>query len=291
VGRCYGKVKAMFNDYGFPAKEVTPSTPVKVLGLSGVPEAGEKFYCVEDEKKAREIVNIRQESEKQSQLKLVQRISLEQLYSQIKEGQIKELKIILKADVMGSLGAIKESLKKLHSEEIKINIIHEGIGSINTSDAVLAAASNALILGFNIMPDMGAKEVIAKEGIEVRTYNIIYELTNELKAALEGMLEPKIKKVFLGKAEVRKVFSLSTSGVVAGCFVSKGKILRNSEVNLVRNGQAVFEGKISSLKRFKDDVREVVEGFECGISLVNFQDIHEGDIIEAYEIQKIARKL
>jgi translation initiation factor IF-2 len=256
-----------------------------------VPEAGEQLFAIVDEKTAKEIARVREEKARQSQMQPVQRISLENLYAQIKEGVIKELKIILKADVMGSLGAIKESLKKIETPEIKLTIIHEGAGDINSSDVILAAVSNALILGFSVGTDIQAKELIAREGVDLRSYNIIYELTNDLKAALEGMLEPKIKKLFLGRAEVRKVFKLSRAGVVAGCFVSKGKILRSSTVNLMRNGQSVFEGKISALKRFKDDVKEVGEGVECGVSLVDLQEIQEGDVIEAYEIQKIARKL
>lgn len=291
IGRFYGKAKAMFDDYGRPLKEAYPSSPVLVLGLQGAPEAGEQFYCVEDEKEAREIAQQREEKARLGALRAVERISLEQLYTQIKEGQIKELKIIIKADGRGSLEAIKDALRKAEIPEIKFNIIHEGVGSINTSDAILAVASNALILGFSVDADSGAKEVISKEGVELRTYNIIYELTNELKAAMEGMLEPKIKQVFLGRVEVRKVFKITKAGVVAGCFVSKGKILRSCEVHLVRNSEVVFKGKISSLKRFKDDVREVTEGLECGISLAGFEDIQVGDIIEAYEIQKIARKL
>ena len=291
AGRYYGKIRAMFNDRGQSITEAKPSFPVEILGLSGVPEAGEQFFVVEDEKKARELALKRQEKEKQQQLRAVKRISLQDLYSQIKEGRLKELKLILKADVQGSLEAIKEILSKLDTSEIKLNIIHEATGRINASDVILAVASDALILGFHVAADERAKELLAKEGVDVRTYNIIYELANDMKAALEGMLEPKLKKVFLGRAEVRKVFKVSGIGTVAGCFVTKGKITRSGLVNLIRNNQAVFEGKISSLKRFKDDAREVADGFECGIALGNFQDFQEGDIIEAYDIEKIARKL
>lgn len=291
IGKLYGKVRAMFDDRGRSVTEAMPSTPIEVLGISGVPEGGEQFFVVEDEKTARSIASQRQEKEKLAQVKTIKRISLEDLYTEIKEGKIKELKVILKADVKGSLEAIKESFKKLDTAEIKLNIIHEGTGPINISDVILASASNALILGFHVKPDEKAKGLADKEGIDIRTYNIIYELSNDLKSALEGMLEPEIKKVFLGRAEVRKIFQLSRAGTVAGCFVVKGKILRNAEISLVRNGGVIFEGKISSLKRFKDDVRDVSEGFECGISIGGFQDIKEGDIIEAYEIKKIARRL
>ena len=291
VGKYYAKIRAMFNDHGQSVTEARPSFAVEVLGLSGVPYAGEKFFVIEDEKLAKELVFKRQEKERQEQLRAVKRISLEDLYAQIKEGKLKELKLIIKADVQGSLEAIKDTLNKLNVSEIKLDIIHEAVGSINTSDVILAVASNALILGFHVTADERAKELIAKEGIDVRTYNIIYELANDIKAALEGMLEPKLKKVFLGKVEVRKIFKVSRVGTVAGCYVNKGKIMRASLVDVIRNGQTVFEGKISSLKHLKDDAREVTEGFECGIALEGFDDFKEGDIIEAYEIEKIARKL
>jgi len=292
VDKFYGKIRAMFNDHGKAVIEVGPSFPVEVLGLSGVPAAGEQFFAVEDEKTARQLSLERQEKKRQQHIKSIKRISLEDLYAQIKEGKLKELKLIIKADVQGSLEAIKETLNKLDVSEIKIEIIHQGVGNINSSDVVLAVASNALILGFNVVADERAKELIAQEGVDARVYNIIYELANDIKAALEGMLEPKLKKVFVGRVEIRKVFKLSSrAGAVAGCFVSKGKVNRSVSVTLVRNGSPVFEGKLSSLKRFKDDVKEVAEGFECGITLAGFDDLKEGDIIEAYDIEKIARKL
>jgi translation initiation factor IF-2 len=291
VGNYYGKIRAMFNDRGVPVNQVLPSFPVEVLGLGGIPDAGTQFFAIEDEKIAKDLVIKRQEKEKLQQVRAVKRINLEELHAQIKEGKLKELKIIIKSDVQGSLGAIKDTLAKINAQEIKLEIIHEGVGAINSSDVVLAAASNALILGFHVEADERAKELIAKEGIDVRIYNVIYELANDIKAALEGMLEPKLKKVFLGRAEVKKVFKLSRSGTIAGCLVSKGKITRNALINLVRNAEVVFEGRISSLKRFKDDVREVAEGFECGISLGGFDNLMEGDTIEAYEIEKIARTL
>jgi len=291
VGRYYGKIRAMFDEHREAVKEALPSVPVEVLGLSGVPEAGEEFFAVEDEKKARQLAMLREEAVKQKDIKMAKKVTLEDLYAQIKEGSIKELRIILKADVQGSLEAVVESLKKIESKEVQINLLHTGIGSINSSDVILASASNAIVFGFHVKPDNRAQDLIAREEVDVRTYNVIYELINDLKAALEGMLEPKIKRVFLGRAEVRKVFRLSKAGVVAGSFVLKGKILRNALASIVRNGQVVHEGKIDSLKRFKDDVREVGEGFECGISVSNFSDYKEGDIIEVYEEQKIARKL
>ncbi|MDD5669426.1 MAG: translation initiation factor IF-2, partial [Candidatus Omnitrophica bacterium] len=268
-----------------------PSMPVEVLGISGIPEAGEQFYVLEDEKLAKELAVKRQEQERDKQMKPVKRLGLEDLYAQIKEGKLKELKLILKADAQGSLEAIKDVLGKLNISEVKLNILHEGIGNINISDVMLAVASEALILGFNVEIEDASKVIIEKEGQEVRTYNIIYELANDIKAALEGMLEPKLKKIFLGKADVRKVFKLSSSGIIAGSFVSKGKIIRSAHIRVVRNGQEVFEGYLASLKRFKDDVREVEEGFECGISVKGFDQVMEGDVIEAYDIKKIARTI
>jgi translation initiation factor IF-2 len=291
VGNFYGKIRAMFNDRASSVTSVGPSSPVEVLGITGIPQAGEPFFAIEDEKTAKELAAARSEKERILQIKAVKRVSLEDLHAQIAAGKLKELKLIIKADVQGSLGAIKETLEKLNVSEIKLDIIHTGVGNINSSDAILAVASNALILGFNISSDERAREIAAKEGIDVRNYNIIYELANDIKAAVEGMLEPKIKKTFVGRAEVRKMFKLTKSGNVAGCFVTKGKISRQSLINLVRNGELVFEGKLSSLKRFKDDVREVQEGFECGMAIAGFDDLHEGDLIEAFDIEKIARKL
>ncbi|MDD5729959.1 MAG: translation initiation factor IF-2 [Candidatus Omnitrophica bacterium] len=291
LGHLYGKIRAMFNDLGHSITEAGPSVPIEVMGISGLPQAGEQFFAIKDEKQAKEFALKRQEKEKEEQMKPIKRMGLEDLYSQIKEGKLKELKLIIKADAQGSLEAIKDVLGKIPSTEISMNIIHEGIGNINISDVILAVASNALILGFNVVVDDTAKEMIAKEGQEVRTYNIIYELANDIRAALEGMLEPKLKKIFVGKAEIRKVFKLSRSGTIAGSFVTKGKIMRGTVVDLVRNGQVVYEGELASLKRFKDDVREVAEGFECGLALKGFDAVMEGDIVEAYQIEKIARKL
>jgi translation initiation factor IF-2 len=291
VGNFYGKIRAMFNDRGQSVTSVNPSFPVEVLGISGIPEAGEQFFVIGDEKQAKDLARSRSEKERLRDMKSVKRISLEDLRAQIEAGKLKELKLIIKADVQGSFEAIKDTLNKLPVSEIKLDIIHTGVGNINTSDVILAVASNALILGFNVIADERAKELVAKEGIDVRIYNIIYELANDIRAAIEGMLEPRIKKVSIGRAEVRKVFKLTRAGTVAGCFVTNGKINRSSLINLVRNGQVAFEGKLASLKRFKDDVRDVAEGFECGMSLSGFDHLQEGDIIEAYEIEKTARKL
>ncbi|MFH1198579.1 MAG: translation initiation factor IF-2, partial [Candidatus Omnitrophota bacterium] len=291
VGKFYGKIRAMSNHHGQAILEASPSCPVEVLGISGIPEAGEQFFVIADEALAKEMAGKRHENHRQSEIKIIKRISLEDLHAQIQAGKIQELKIILKSDVQGSLEAIKDTILKLNVSEIKIDIIHNGVGNINTSDIILAVASNALVLGFNIVADNQAKAMAAKEGVDIKIYNIIYELANDIKTAVEGMLAPKLKKVFVGRAEIRKVLRLSRAGTVAGCFVPKGKITRHVNVSLVRNGEVVFEGKISALKRFKDDVKEVGEGFECGISLSGFDAYQEGDIIEAYDVERIARKL
>jgi translation initiation factor IF-2 len=291
VGNFYGKIRAMFNDHSQSVTSAAPGVPVEVLGIAGIAAAGEQFFGFADEKEAKDLAAMRAEREKQEQIKTVKRVSLEDLHNQIQEGKIKDLKIIIKADVQGSLEAIKDTLNKLNVSEIKLDFIHTGVGNINSSDVILAIASNALILGFNVAQDDLAKELVNKEGVDVKTYNIIYELANDIKAAIEGMLEPKLKRIFLGRADVKKVLKLSRAGTVAGCYVSKGKISRTSSMAVVRNGVSVFEGKISALKRFKDDVREVPEGFECGISLSGFDQYMEGDILEAYNIEKTVRRL
>ncbi|MDD5253216.1 MAG: translation initiation factor IF-2, partial [Candidatus Omnitrophica bacterium] len=291
VGNLYGKIRAMLNDRFQSVTAVGPASPVEILGISGIPQVGEQFFVIEDENQAKDLVQARMEKERQQQIKSVKRVSLEDLHAQIAEGKIKELKLIIKADVQGSLEAIKDTLDKLNVSEIKIDVIHAGVGNINNSDVILAMASDALIVGFNVNSDELAKELISKEGLEVKIYNIIYELANDIKAAVEGMLDPRLKRIFLGKLEVKKMFKLTRSGLIAGCIVTKGKVNRNSMVTVERNGQVAFEGKLSSLKRFKDDVRDVAEGFECGIAIGGFDQLMEGDIIEAYEIEKIARKL
>ncbi|MDP3142636.1 MAG: translation initiation factor IF-2 [Candidatus Omnitrophota bacterium] len=292
AGNYSGKVRAMFNDRQSVLTFVGPATPAEILGLSGVPEAGEKFYVIKDEKTAREIMLKRHEIARQTRMQPIARVSLEDISAQIKDGKsIKELRIILKADVQGSLEALLDSLKKIPSTEVQLLVIHNAIGSINTSDVILAAASNAVIIGFHVEMDEPAKEQAVKEGVDVRTYRIIYDAINEIRAALEGMLAPKLKKIFMGKVEIRQMFKLTKSGQVAGCFVVKGKINRTAQLEVVRNGEVVFEGKLGSLKRFKDDVKEVAEGFECGLTIAGFDSVMAGDIVEAFEIEKIARKL
>jgi len=290
-GLYYGKIKAMINDKSERVKEAPPSMPVEVLGLSGVPQAGEEFFVVKDEKKAKNLSLIKQAREKEKILAGSQRITLEELYEKIKSGDIKELKIVLKADVVGSIEALRNSLEELSSKEIKLKVIHSAVGNINESDAILAMASGAVIIGFHVKTEEKAKATIEKEKIDARLYDIIYKATDDIKAAMEGMLEPELKDVFQGKAEVRQVFKVSKVGTVAGCFVLKGKISRNAKARLLRRKNVVYEGKISNLKRFKEDAKEVAENFECGIALQGHNDIREGDIIDTYTIEKIARRL
>ena len=291
VGTNYGRIKAMLDDKGHRVKEAGPSKPVEILGLSGVPLAGEKFYVVSDEKKVKDIIASRQrEAEKQKLESRPQKISLEDLYKRIKEGEVKELKIVLKADVQGSLEAVKDSLVKLTTDEVKLSVIHGQVGNINESDVMLASASNAVMLGFHVDITPEAKALAKQEGVDIRIYTIIYEIVNDVKAAMEGLLEPILEETFLGKAEVREVFKVSKVGVVAGCFVTKGRIPRDATCKLIRGTDVVFKGKISSLKHFKEDIKEAKEGFECGISL-SFKEIQKGDVIEAVEIKKVARRL
>ncbi|PIV39332.1 MAG: translation initiation factor IF-2 [Candidatus Omnitrophica bacterium CG02_land_8_20_14_3_00__42_8] len=291
AGLNYGRIKAMLDDKGRRVMSAGPVKPVEILGLSGAPKAGERFYVIADEKKARDIAAARQmEAEKKKLAGKTSKITLEELYNKIKAGEVKELKIVIKADVQGSLEAIKGSLERLSTEEVKLSVMHSQVGDINESDVMLASASNAIILGFHVNPTSEASALAKQEEVEIRIYSIIYEIVDEVQAAMEGMLEPVIEEVFLGRAEVRQVFNVSKTGVVAGCFISKGRVPRDAVCKLIREKEIVFKGKMSSLKHFKDDLKEAKEGFECGISL-GFKDIQKGDLIEAIEVRKVARRL
>ena len=291
VGSHSAKIRAMFNEYGKPIQEAPPATPVEILGLSGLPESGEQFFVLSDEKKVRELAGKRKAELRERQLKPIKMKSLEDFSKEIKEGKVKELKLILKSDVGGSLEAINESLKKIFSLEVNLNIIHQGVGGINVADVILAEASGAIILGFHVATDERSKAEADKTGVDIRTYTVIYELVNDIKTALEGLLEPKLKKIFMGRVIIRQVLKLTKAGTIAGCYVEKGKVNRSAKLSLLRNGELVYEGTVQSLKRFKDDVREVTEGMECGLSLAGFSEIMAGDVIEAYDVEKIARKL
>lgn len=292
VGQMYGKVRALLNDKLEKVDAATPSIPVEVLGLSGLPAAGDAFQVVSDEREARHIASMRQEIKRIEELNSAkEKVKLDELYDQIKEGKIKELKVIIKADVQGSAEAIKESLLKLSHKEIKISVIHTGIGGITESDVILASVSNAIIIGFNVRPPAVVETLAEREKVDIRLYRIIYEVLDDVRKALEGMLEPELKEVKLGRAEVRQVFKVPKGGFVAGSYVLDGMIPRIGQARLVRDSVVIFEGKIGSLRRFKDDVKEVAYGYECGITLENFNDIKAGDVIEAYKFEKIMRKL
>ena len=291
AGLYAGKIRAMFDDKGNPVKEARPSIPVEVLGLDGVPLAGDKFYVVKDEKTARKIAEKRQELARESALEREKRVSLEELFSQMQQGEVKELNIVLKADAQGSIEAIRKSLEELSTDEVKVRIIHAGVGPITENDIMLAAASNAIVVGFNVRPDSSARKAAEKEKVDVRTYRVIYDIVDEVKKAMQGLLTPEEKEVYLGSAEVRATFKVPKVGTVAGCYVRDGVIRRNANVRLVRDGVVVYDGKIASLKRFKDDVREVQAGYECGIGLENFNDIKVGDIIECYTTEQVEREL
>jgi len=289
AGVAYGKVRAMMDEHGKRLSKAGPSVPVEVSGLSEVPEAGDKFYVVKDDKTARQVAENRKEKLRQSQLKTNQRISLDDLFEQIREGKVKDLNVIVKSDVQGSMEAIKQSLEKLDNDEVHLKIIHGGVGAITETDVMLAAASNAIIIGFNVRPNSEATQMANEEKVDIRTYRVIYEAINDMKAAIKGMLEPEFKEVVVGKAEVRVLFKISSIGTIAGCYVTEGKILRNGRLRVVRDGVVVYEGVIDALKRFKDDVKEVMQGYECGISMENFNDFKEGDILENYIMEEVPR--
>ena len=290
VGSTYGRIRAMFDDTGKKIKSAGPSIPVEVLGLSEVPEAGDRFNQVKDEKTARNMADSRKQRLKAETLQASHRVSLEDLYSQIKEGKVKELAIIVKADVQGSVEAIKSSLEKLSTDDVKVRVIHGGVGAISETDITLAAASNAIVIGFNVRPDNNAVTQAEKEGVDIKTYRIIYDAIEDVKSAMIGMLEPEYKEVVLGSAEVRETYKISNVGTIAGCYVLNGKLQRNSEVRIIREGIVIFESSLSSLKRFKDDVKEVNSGYECGLTVEKFNDIKEGDIVECFKMEAIKRK-
>lgn len=289
AGTAYGKVRALIDSRGKRIKSAGPSIPVEVLGLSEVPNAGDVLFVVSNEKEAKAISEQQKEKLKDLEQNAPQRISLNQLFEQLKKGEVKELNLILKADVQGSIEALKQTIEKCSTEEVQIQIIHCGVGAITESDVMLASASNAIIIGFNVRPDSNAKKLAEKEKIDIRTYRIIYDLIEDLEAALKGMLEPEYEEVILGRAEVRALFKVPQVGVVAGCFVTEGKITRNSMIRVIRQGIVINECKIASLKRFKDDVKEVVSGYECGIGLEKFNDIKEQDVLEAFINQAVER--
>ncbi len=290
VGNYCGRVRALIDDRGQQIKEAKPSTPVEVLGISDVPQAGDSFVVVTDEQTARQVAEIQQEKQRERELSKTSRVTLDDLYRRIQEGAVKELNLIIKADVQGSAEAVRSSLEKLSTEEVRVNVIHQAVGAISESDVLLASASNAVIIGFNVRPEPNARKAAERDGVDIRTYRVIYNLLDDVKAAMEGLLEPEFKEEIVGRAEVRQTFKVP-GGVVAGCYVLDGKITRAAQVRVLRDNVIVHEGKIASLRRFKDDVREVTHGYECGIGVERFNDIKEGDVLEAFQMVKVERSL
>jgi len=288
AGTTVGRIRAMVDDKGQKVKKAKPSTPVEIIGLPDVPDAGDIFYVIEDEKVAKQLAEKRRIKQREESLNSSSRITLDDLYTQIQQGKVKDLNIIVKADVQGSVEAVKQSLEKIVNPEVRVKIIHDAVGAITESDVMLANVTNAIIIGFNVRPEPIARTIADREKVDIRLYRVIYEAIDDITAAMKGMLEPKFKEVIIGHVEIRQIFKASGIGTIAGCHVTDGKITKNSDIRIIRNGIVVFEGKISSLKRFKDDAKEVLEGFECGISLEKFNDIKEGDIIEAFTMEKVA---
>ena len=291
AGLASGKVRAMINSKGKRVKAAGPSTAVEILGLSEVPQGGDQFVAVPSDKIARSVAEKRQQIAREEMLKSNQRMSLDDFFSQMNEGDVKDLNIVIKADVQGSAQAVKQSLEKLSNEEVAVRVIHCGVGAVNESDVMLATASNAIIIGFNVRPVPGAEEVAKKENVDIRTYTIIYKAIEDVQAAMTGMLDPEYKDEDTGKAEVRETFKISGVGTIAGCYVTTGKIFRGGKARIVRDGIIIHDGEIAALRRFKDDVKEVNSGYECGLSFVNYNDLKEGDIVEAYVTKEVERKL
>jgi len=290
-GVYYGKVRAMIDDRGQKIEAAPPAFPVEILGLQGVPQAGDSFVAVADEAKARQVAEYRQSKQRETELVKSSKVSLEELYDQIKAGDVKELRVVLKADVQGSVEALTEALSRMSTDEVKLRVIHGSVGGITESDILLAAASNAIVIGFNVRPESKGATLAAKEGVDVRLYTIIYEAVADVRAAMEGMLEPTYREQTQARVEVRRIFNIAGIGTIAGCYVSEGKISRGNSVRLLRDQVVVHEGKLASLKRFKDDVREVTAGYECGLSLEGFQDIKQGDVVESFERIPVMRRI
>lgn len=289
VGNTFGRVRAMVSDLGKRIKSAGPSTPVEITGLNAVPEAGDQFLVFTDERKARQIGEARQQQHIQDNRQEQSRVSLDDLFEHIKQGDMKEIKIIIKADVQGSAEALAASLQKIEVENVKVKIIHKGVGAISESDIILASASNAVIIGFNVRPDVNAQKTAESEGVDVRLHRVIYKAIEEIEAAMKGLLDPEYEEKVIGQAEVRELFKVSRIGTIAGSYVTDGKILRNSHVRLIRNGVVQFEGELDALKRFKDDVKEVAQNYECGITIKDYNDIKTGDVIEAFIMEEIER--
>jgi translation initiation factor IF-2 len=291
AGQYSGKVKAMFNERGARVKEAGPAIPVSVLGLDGAPTAGDKFHCFEDEKEARAIATKRQQLQREQGVRSQKTVTLEELGRRIAIGEFKELNLIVKGDVDGSIEALSDSLQKLSTEKVQVNIIHKAVGQISESDILLASASAAIIIGFQVRPSGAARKLAEKEEVQIRLYSVIYKAIEEMKDAMEGLLSAKIEEKIIGAAEIRETFKISKVGTIAGCFVTDGEIKRSSKVRVIREGVVVYTGTLGSLKRFKDDVKEVKRGFECGLNVDRFNDIKVGDVVEAFEEVEVKQTL
>jgi translation initiation factor IF-2 len=291
VGNTFGKVRAMFDDRGRPLEEAGPSTPVEVLGLEAIPDSGDTFLVVADRDKAKGIAQYRKMKEREAQLAKSSRMSLEGLSEQIKQSGVKDLSLIIKGDVTGSVEVLADSLIRMSTEKVRVKVLHSGVGSITESDVLLATASNAIIIGFNVRPERKAAELAQQENVEIRLHSIIYELQDEIRLAMMGLLEPAFKENYVGRAEVLNIFRIPKVGTIAGCRVQDGVIRRDAEVRVMRDGAQIFKGKIGSLRRFKDDAREVTNGMECGIGIANYTDLKEGDLIEAFSTERLAADL
>jgi translation initiation factor IF-2 len=281
----------MTDQRGDRVKEAAPATPVQVTGFEDVPNAGDSLQGVDDETQARMIGQMRQEKARENMQQKGSRMSLEQLFQRMQQGKVKDLNLILKADVQGSVEVLNETLRKLSTAEVKVNVIHSSVGAISTNDVLLATASDAIVVGFNVRPERNAADLADKEGVDIRMYTVIYNLVDEMKAAMTGLLEPKFQEVFQGRAEVRTLFKVPKAGVVAGCMVIDGTIPRTATVRLLRDNRVIYQGKISSLRHFKNDVSEVRQGFECGIAIEKFQDIKVGDVIEGFKVEQLTPTL
>ena len=291
VGSVFGKVRAMFDDHGHPIKEAAPATPVEVLGLNALPEAGDQFQVVADEVKAKQVASFREQKMREAALAASARMTLDHLHEQLEAGTVKELPLILKADVHGSVEALCEQLERLSSEQVRIKIVHSGVGGISETDVLLASASNAVVIGFNVRPERKATAMAQQESVDIRLHNVIYEILDEIRLAAVGLLEPTIKETILGRVEVRETFRIPRVGMVAGCYVLEGKIMRDADVRVLRDNVVIYQSKVSSLRRFKDDAKEVQAGYECGATVSNFSDVKVGDILEVFAIEKVAAAL
>jgi translation initiation factor IF-2 len=291
AGSHYGRVRAMLNDRGQKIEEARPSTPVEVVGFTDVPGAGEPFIVVSEERMAKQISLYRQEKIRERELSKLSKVSLEELYDRIKKGEVKELNVIIKADVQGSIEAVKEALRKLSTDVVKVNILHDAVGGITETDVNLASASNAIIIGFNVRPGQKAQILAEQEHVDVRTYSVIYDAITDIKKALEGLLEPTYKEHILGRAQVTQLFNIRKVGMVAGSMVLDGKVVRGSHARLLRDNVVIYDGRISSLRRFKEDMKDCSQGLECGIGIENFNDVKLGDIFESYEIEEVQSRL